>query len=263
MKRILPGRTILAVLCILAVFFLPACGRNPADLPAAAPAVSSPAAEAPPADMPAVPEEHSVPTVPAEEQKRILEENRGLWEFTEPYESPWFYTFTDLDHNGMLEVIAASLQGSGLYTYVHFYEVLPDGSGLRDCRQENAEIEGLDDWPDIILESLSCRYDAAADRWYYLCENITRSGYNYQYYSMNALCLKDGAAEWEFLADKSVEWDENGGEHVACSDASGNPISEQDYDSAAERRFAGLERSELNLEWTEVEIPWPSEEAEP
>ena len=263
MKKTLLRRALPTVLCILTVFLLAACGRKAAEAPAATPAVLLPGAEVPVADTPAVPEEHSVPTIPAEEQKRILENNRSLWEFADPYASPWFYTFTDLDHNGLLEVIAASLQGSGLYTYAHFYEVLWDGSGLRNCWHENAGTEGPDDWPDIIVNSLPCRYDAAADRCYYLCENLTRSGYNYQYYSMNALCLKDGTAEWELLAAKAVEWDESGEAHIACTDAAGNPISEQDYDTAAERRFAGLESSDLTLEWEEVLTPPDIPEKEP
>ena len=262
MKKNDLNRMFLTVICILALLLLSACGGKAAEAPAAtAPTVSIPVPEAS-AEPVAPPETHSLPGIPLEEQERILEANRSLWAFTEPYESPWSYTFTDLDHNGLLEVIAASTQGSGLYTYAHYWEVLRDGSGLRNCYPGDPEIEGPDDWPDIVMNTLPCRYDAAADCYYYLCENLTRSGYNYQYYSMNALSLKDGVAEWEFLAGKAVEWDENGSDHATCTDAAGNPISEQDYDAAAERRFAGLESSILTLEWTQVEIPWPEAGAE-
>ena len=62
------------------------------------------AAEEERADMPAA---QDVP--PLEEQRRILEENRGLWAFEEEEYSPdWYYAFTDLDHNGLLEVLSAS-----------------------------------------------------------------------------------------------------------------------------------------------------------
>ena len=88
---------------------------------------------------------------------------------------------------------------------------------------------------------------------------MTRDGYAYQYYAWHALCLKDGAADWEFLASKTVEWHEEGDstvEKVSCQDAQGNPITEQEYDTAAERRFAGMEKTELRLDWTREEIPW-------
>ena len=83
----------------------------------------------------------------AEEQRRILEDNRSLWTFDqEDYSPDWYYAFTDLDHNGLLEVLAASTQGSGMFTYAHFYEVLPDGSGIKNLYHADEEVEGPDDW---------------------------------------------------------------------------------------------------------------------
>ena len=108
--------------------------RQAEDVPAAA-------AEEERADMPAA---QDVP--PLEEQRRILEENRGLWAFEEEEYSPdWYYAFTDLDHNGLLEVLSASTQGSGIFTYAHFYEVLPDGSGIRNLYHADAEAVRMDD----------------------------------------------------------------------------------------------------------------------
>ena len=93
--------------------------------------------------------------LPEEEQRRILEESRSLWTFDEGEYSPdWYYTFTDLDHNGLLEVLSASTQGSGIFTYAHFYEVLPDGSGIRNLYHADVEIQVPDDWPEIILETI-------------------------------------------------------------------------------------------------------------
>ena len=43
----------------------------------------------------------------SEEQKQVLEDNREFWAFTEPYDSPWFYTFTDLDRNGRLQPLGS------------------------------------------------------------------------------------------------------------------------------------------------------------
>jgi predicted small lipoprotein YifL len=87
------------------------------------------------------PEQSASSVLPEEEQRRILEENRGLWAFDEgEYAPDWYYAFTDLDHNGLLEVLSASTQGSGIFTYAHFYEVLPDGSGVRNLYHADGEI---------------------------------------------------------------------------------------------------------------------------
>ncbi len=254
------NRLLAGLICALTVFALSACGGKDSGGEDAGTAVES-AAPAQQAGSTA-----DGPELPEEEQRRILEENRELWAFTDPWDSPWFYTFTDLDHNGRLEVIAATTQGSGMYTYAHFWEVLADGSGIDNCYHKGVEVEGPDDWPEIVLESLPCRYDAAEDRWYYPCEGITRSGAAYAYCAWYALCLKDGVADWELLAEKTVET-EGGNPRVSCLDAQGNPISEAEYDGAVERRFAGMEASVLKLDWTQVENPFPDtapeEEASP
>ena len=210
-------------------------------------------------DLQAIAEALHAPTAPTaqatlsvEEQRRILEANRSLWAFDEGDFAPdWYYTFTDLDHNGLLEVISASTQGSGIFTYVHFYEVLPDSSGVKNLYHADVEIEGPDDWPEIIRDALPCYYDRAADRWYYVCANDIRDGAAHSMSQLAALCLKDGVAEWEHLASVDIQWTE-AGEQKTYMDSAGNPISEQDFNSAVERRFAGMEQSELKLEWTAV-----------
>ena len=144
----------------------------------------------------------------------------------------------------------------GEKTGADLWEVLPDGSGLRSCYRENTEIEGPDDWPEIVRDSLPCYYDAAADRYYYVCEGVTHDGYAHQYYAWYALCLKNGVAEWEPIAYKNDNWDANGNCTTDCHDAQGNDITQADYESAAKRRFAGLQELTLSLSWTQEEIEW-------
>ncbi len=247
-------RQIALILLFAMVLLLPGCGKKVAVQNAQQSTAAQPSA-----DGTVVTNQQAQPSpqLPLETQKQILEANRSLWEFTEPYDSPWFYTFADLDHNGRLEVIAATTQGSGIYTYGRLWEVLPDGSGIRNCYHENTEIEGPDDWPEIVLDSLPCYYDAKTDCYYYVCEGITRNGYAYQFYGWYALWMKSGIAAWEYLAGKEVTWDEQGAEHVSCQDAAGNSITEQDYDTAVERRFAGMTKTEQHLAWIQVDIPRP------
>ena len=244
---------------LLLTALLTGCGGGPAPQPAA------PAAETAQANPPQAPAPQAAETaLPSEsEQRQVIEAGRALWAMTDDYYTPWFYTVTDLDHNGLLEILAASTQGTGIFTYANFYEVLPDGSGLKNLYHDGVEIEGPDDWPEIIRDSLPCYYDAASDTYFYPCEGVTREGAAHQYFAWHALCLKNGVAEWELLASKDVEWLDGGeSERITCTDARDNPISEADYDSAVERRFAGMERSEVKLDWTQVQPELP-EEAQP
>lgn len=188
-----------------------------------------------------------------DEQRTLLEACRSQWSFTDPYYSPWYYTFVDLDHNGRLEVIAASTQGTGVYTSANYYEANAEGTGIVKLNHNGSENEGPYDWPEIVLDYLPCYYDRAADCYYYPCEGITRDGVAHQYFAWFALCLKNGVAEWEFIASKTLEWQGLEELPVVCQDAQGNSISEQDYDLAVSRRFAGMERSELHLSWYQVQ----------
>ncbi len=188
-----------------------------------------------------------------EEQRRILEDNRSLWAFDEDDYSPdWYYAFTDLDHNGLLEVLAASTQGSGMFTYAHFYEVLPDGSGIKNLYHADEEVEGIDDWPEVVLESIPCYYDSSSDCYYYVCTNTTRDGMAHVITQLAALSLKDGVAEWEHLASLEILETQLEGRRSFYQDAEGNSITEEDYNSVVEKRFAGMEQSEYRPEWTAV-----------
>ena len=241
-----------ALLCM--ALLLCACGGIQTAEP-----VSVPAGTQPPESV------HETPAPLSEEaQRAVIDSNRALWEFpTDPWSERWFYTVTDLDRNGWLEILAASTQGTGIFTYANFYEVQPDGKTLLNLYHKDVEIEGPDDWPEIIQDRLTCYYDAAADRYYYPCEGITRDGAAHQYFAWYALCLKDGVAEWERLADKSMEWDAGEGPYVTCTDAEGNAITETEYDSAVEDRFAGMEKTEIALSWTQIEPPREQVSSEP
>ena len=189
----------------------------------------------------------------AEEQRRILEDNRSLWTFDqEDYSPDWYYAFTDLDHNGLLEVLAASTQGSGMFTYAHFYEVLPDGSGIKNLYHADEEVEGPDDWPEVVMESIPCYYDSSSDCYYYVCTNTTRDGAAHSISQTAALSLKDGVAEWEYLACMDIRMTDSEEEKTSYEDAEGNSITEEDYNSVVEKRFAGMEQSEFKPEWTAV-----------
>ena len=185
-----------------------------------------------------------------DEQRALLEACRSQWAFTDPYDTPWYYTFVDLDHNGRLEVIAATTQGSGVFTRAHYYEVNADMTGIANLYQGR---EGQDDWPEIVVDSLSCYFDPDADCYYYPCEGITRDGAARHYYAWYALRLKNDVAEWEFIASKTMEWHGLEDATVVCQDAQGNSISERDYELAVSRRFTGMERSELHLTWYQVQ----------
>lgn len=166
----------------------------------------------------------------------------------------WYYTYTDLDHNGLLEVLAASTQGSGMFTYAHYYEVLADGSGIKNVFHADEDAWMPNDWPEIIQGLLDCYYDSTEDRYYYVCTNTTQDGNTHTITRQAALCLKDGVASWEYIASLEILEDKDG-EHKIYTDASGKSITEKQYNTAVERRFKGMEKSREPMFWTAVKNP--------
>ena len=260
MKRSI--RMIAVVASLILCLLLTGCGAKKTAAPVSDdPAVEAAGAVAQSAAPAAAAMTATVPPIPLEEQQKILESNRELWAFDEQYQPPYFYTFTDLDHNGRLEVLSATVQGSSGFTFVYCYEVTADFTGVENCRQ-SAEAGKPDEWPDLVMPELPCYYDSAADRYYYIFEDVTRGSPLHQHYTWYALYLEDGAVNWEQLATMTVDRNIEGAEPmVTCKDAQGSRISEDQYLSAPERRFAGLQSSSLPVEWTMINDPFEPEPA--
>ena len=189
------------------------------------------------------------PALPSEsDQRALIERSRSIWEPELEYE-PWYYAITDLDHNGRLEVLTASIQGTGLFTYVNFWEVNETGSGLTLCPDNIGEGE---DWPDIIKDTLSFYYDPASGRYTYVCEDFMRDGAAHYYTGLDSFCLNKGQIEVNGLAYKDEVYSEAGMAMIRYYDVAGLEISEETYSKVVEDAFAGQEPGTLTLNWTQL-----------
>ncbi len=198
----------------------------------------------------------TVPGMPEVQQKQLLMDHYGDWAYTEPWESPWFYAFTDLDRNGRLEVTAACLQGSGFYTYAHVWEINSDYSGITECKLA-VEEEGMS-YPDIIVDSMPCYCDASSGFRYYICEDIVRGGFTEYCFSTDAVCLHDGVIDIQVLASRYEYFSEPDADpEITYYDASGNPITREEYETAEKVFSVGRDKTELSVEWIQVENPLP------
>ena len=247
--------TILSVLLILS---LTGCGNSAhsseqsAIIPAETASPVTAEASAPPIPS-------TLPSMPEDQQKQLILDRYEEWSYKEPWESPWFYTFTDLDHNGRLEVTAATVQGTGIYTHAGYWEVTPDYSDIRPC-EITVDEEGAS-YPDIIVDSAPCCFDPSTGLYYYIFEDMVRGGFSEYYTSINAICLHDGKVDLIPLAARYECYD-NSEKPTAIIyyDGDGNESTKQVFDSAVQNFSAGKETSTISLNWTMVENPTPKEE---
>ena len=162
----------------------------------------------------------------------------------------WYYTFTDLDHNGRLELITASLQGTGLFTYADVWEMNEDFTDLVPCTDDLGEGGS---YPDIIIQSLSCFYNASEGRYYYLFDDLARSGMAENYAAKVVLSLNNGKVELTTICSKYEAYsDPESDPLVTYRGGNGNEISLEQYEKAVGDWAVGMEMSDFELEWTAV-----------
>lgn len=235
-------RIVCLSLALLTVLGLAACG-----------AASASAAQPAPTSTP-----EPTPALSYEEQRALIESLRAVWDGADEFLDTWYYAFTDLDGNGRLEIVTASCQGTGLFTYARVWELNGDFSALIPCETTPEYPEGPDPWPDLIRDSLPCYTDPADGRRYYVCEDVTRDGAARYYNSLWSVSLHDGAFERTLLATEEIVYTDaiNAYPTVTCADADGNPITEQEYETWPVRVFGRFARSDLPLDWTQVSFRW-------
>lgn len=184
-----------------------------------------------------------------EKQIQVLMNNRDKWAYTE---NPWWYTFTDLDHNGRLEVHSVWIIGSSQITESRCYEVNQNCTGVESCISADSTV-GLE-----YLDSLPCYYDSSSDKYFYLVNRYAQDGAMHQYYSPMVLSLQGGMIVWTKCGTKQIDYESFEAEKpkavLTFRDVDGDIIpgmTEQEFDAAVENRFSGMEKSILKLEWVE------------
>ena len=170
------------------------------------------------------------------------------------------YAVTDLDRNGRYEVIVSNMGGTGMYTYNRFFEVNENCDGLTECSTDFVEGDSQPDLmtgsmggPDALPNTMSTLDTYVNDQgmFCYAVYDMVKNGAAEYYENIRSLTLQDGMIRTAPIASRTTIYD---GETptVTCSDADGNPISEEEYESAADRYFAGWEKRETRLGWQSV-----------
>lgn len=113
----------------------------------------------------------------------------------------WFYAVTDLDHNGRLELLAASVQASSLLPAAKVWELNADRSALQPCRLNIAENEVF---ANILTDSAETRYDKAKDAWFYLVNDFYQVSAEDAFVVKSAVVLNSGELEYGALAYEDI-----------------------------------------------------------
>ena len=171
----------------------------------------------------------------------------------------WFYTVTDLDHNGRLELMAAAIDNplSGEARF-KLWEVNQEGTALEVTSHENT---GKDDlFVNLVTDSADTIYDNETKAWYYIFPIYADLSYDYT----NA----DNATNRASSVWNEVCGINKHGNHIDCGtlaikntvirdnqvevtilDRNKNPITEDQYLNVVNNTFAGKQRSNTSFDW--------------
>ena len=156
----------------------------------------------------------------------------------------WRYAVTDLNHNGCLEVVAASLHAN-YATNVKVWELNEDGSAFQELKVSVPEGESF---PDMIADSADTYHDTATDTWAYIFHDKLVLSEQDVYTVICSGILKDGVLSFNQHAIEHAEV-ANGKMNTAYTDNNGFPISADAYNSAGVNAFAGADRSNTAFGW--------------
>ena len=182
-----------------------------------------------------------------EAQLTLIAQNASLWLGDTSFGDTYQYAVTDLDQNGRLEILASSLQGTGLYTYSTFHEVNETMDSLDSCPMTGLS-EG-DSQPDIQVSQAGGRFDPASGVRYYLFIDLLRNGAAEQYEFLHALSLSEGTVRIQPLGGASYLTAEDGTVSASYALADGTAIDEADFLTLSEDAFPGCEPFQASFCW--------------
>ena len=184
----------------------------------------------------------------ANAQIEYLFNNFNTFKQAESADAKWSYAVTDLDHNGRLELLAASVQGDGRYTHVMAWEM---GADLKSAAPIQVNVPEDESFPDILTDSADTFYNQVSNTWIYMFyDNIVFSA-DEAYYAKCAVKLADDGLSFQQLA---IQHNQAAGGIVntAYMDNSGNAITGEQYNAAGTEGPAELIKSSTNFEWVDA-----------
>ena len=182
--------------------------------------------------------------VKTKDQIKLIADKFSTLKQAESKDVTWYYAVADLDHNGLLEFIAAT-QAQDLSTSAKIWTVSKDAKSLTECKIDQS---GGASFPDILTDMLDTYHVTDTDTWYYMVTDAVMVSATNINTAETALKLKDGVVSYETYAIENTII-QNGYRAVTHLDKSGMPISAEQYNAAGANAFAGAERSSTALEW--------------
>lgn len=160
-----------------------------------------------------------------------------------------YYTVTDIDQNGRLELIATICEGSGFYSSNCYYEVNESLDDLVLC--ENTHEEG-DSEEDLASQRVPVFFDESTHRYRYIFDDLIRIDAKSHYWGKEAVSLNEGKVIIEHIASSGQFYEDEDTYVIDYCDANGNEISEQEFQSMEQKMYQNHRMGTALFEWKHI-----------
>ncbi len=190
------------------------------------------------------------PAAGAENSAETIDQQIGLLfskiaEQKQAGQMQWYYSVTDLDHDGHLELVAAAQHPADRSTNLKVWEVSDTMDSLVEGR---LNIDADESFPDILTESADTFYSKDTGTWSYMFyDNVVISDYDV-YTVKCSVSMDDGVIGYVPYAVEHTQIN-NGIRNVSHTDANGFAISPEQYNASGVNAFASAEKSNTSFDW--------------
>lgn len=184
-------------------------------------------------------------------QLEVFAETRQEWLFYEMGPSVCGYAVCDLNQDGILELVAQTTQGTGMYSENHFYQMNSTGDGIVEIPQEYYSNEAE---LDIGISSISsfAYKDKVTGVIYYPANDITKNGYAETLQAEGVYYLKDNCVYSLIYRMKHILANNDGIIEETYYDAEGNEINKETWEQLLEDFFQEKEAWKSTIDWTNM-----------
>ena len=183
-----------------------------------------------------------------DDQLKLIAEKADEWKIDEL--DQWVYAITDLDENGRLEVVSASVGGTGNYTNAYYYEVDESFTKLEPVK---TEYEQGDSEPDVTVELADVYSNPETGEKFYIFSDMLKISAGEMYDFVYSISLKDGNLAAEVIGSSYMSTDGEDEVETLYYDAEENEITEDEYIDICTKKFEGFDQGILTVGWTMVD----------
>ena len=180
----------------------------------------------------------------------------------------WYYTVTDLDHNGRLELLALTTASDlSNEATLKAWEVSQDGQHIEQIKHEFSDASDpalKDGFMNIMTDSADTYFDSDTNTWFYVFtdysethtdltpeESAQSNGIKHIDMSITATAglSKHGDHLDRGVLGYKLVTNTDGKTEVSFGDKDGNAITEEQFLSIGVTSFAGKQRSSTSFDW--------------